>query len=251
MLAIEVGYLRASFHWRADKDSADEETLNVNTRIISCLNSHLILAGRNLLLSDLDSTTVSNFMAAFVHLNCRHSFNTGRQVDLPNTKYLIPETELYEALQVQRRRLVQWAQPVKSAEADKREALRANLSESLSKLRAVVNAQPATEETETDSIALCSTVASINIQLQALSATRESELTFGVATPSQLNDVMSTIQSITSDTGSFAGPDDEILAENAENWGFIEGWNNTGRFTVTSLGSPGDSIISLKASAGL
>ena len=237
----------------ADKDSADEETLNVNTRIISCLNSHLILACRNLPLSALSPDSVKNIMAAFVHLNCRHSFNTGRQVDLPNTEYLIPETQLYETLQVQRRRLVQWCQPVPLVDAGKRETLQTELRATLSKLRAQVTGGDVSEETDVESIALCMTVASINAQRQALPPVPASELVSGVATPTELNDVMTTVQTITSDTGSFFGPDKEASAETAENWGFISGCSNVGRFTVTSLGvgNLGDSIVSIDASGGL
>ena len=106
--------------YREYKESDNEETLNTNTRIICCLHSHLILAYRNMPQAALDAGSVKSIMASFVHLNCRHSFNTGRQVDLPNTKYLIPETELYETLQVQRRRLVTWCQPQTGEGADDR-----------------------------------------------------------------------------------------------------------------------------------
>jgi hypothetical protein len=227
--------------YREYKDSTNEETLNVNTRVISCLHAHLILACRNLPLSELDSNSVKNVMASFVHLNCRHSFNTGRQVDLPTTKYVIPETALYETLQVQRRRLVQWCQPVGSANADKRAELQAEMSAALAQLDTRLE----------ERVSICVTIATLNAQIQALPMLQPGAHVSGVATPVQLNDVMTDIQAITSDTGSFAGPDKAASAETAENWGFISGWANPGRYTVTSLGGAGAEIVTVGAAAGL
>ena len=134
-------------------------------------------------------------MAAFVHLNCRHSFNTGRQIDLPNTEYLIPETSLYEVLQVQRRRLVQWCQPVPATATSTRATLQVELSAALKKLRMLgAEEQVVAEDIDARSIALCTTVASINAQLQTLPATPAAELASGIATPAQLNEVMTTVQ---------------------------------------------------------
>ena len=279
--------------YREYKDTANEETLNVNSQIICCLHSHLILAYRNMPLSSHDSSSVLSFMASFVHVNCRHSFNTGRHVDLPNTEYVIPETQLYEALQVQRRRLVNWCQPASlsdtdpgapepepapeaeaEAEAkavDKKVALEISLSDALSSLALLAadgKTADGTDATQEDSVALCHTIATLADQIKALPLPRpvkapspaEAEAAVsGVATAVQLSDVMTAIQTITSDTGSFAGPDKESSSETAENWGFIAGWNNSGRFTVTSLGKPKptdtcastSTIATVKSSAGL
>lgn len=239
--------------YREYHESSDEETLNMNTRIMCCLHGHLILATRNLPLSALNSTNVKHIMASFVHLNCRHSFNTGRHVDLPGTSYFIPETELYETLQCQRRRLVEWCQPVECSSAPRHESLKSEISTKLAELGSHV----ADETSDPDAVQaaiinLCNSIASLDEQLQALPAISASELAPGVASSLEMNDVMNAVQTITSDTGSFAGPDKHVSIETAENWGFIDGSANVGRFTVTSIGgSQSQDIVSVDASAGL
>ena len=52
--------------YREYKDSVNEETLNVNSQIICCLHAHLILAHRNVPLSEHNANTVKCVMASFV-----------------------------------------------------------------------------------------------------------------------------------------------------------------------------------------
>jgi hypothetical protein len=236
--------------YREYKDSTNEETLSMNTRIICCLHSHLILASRNLPLSALDTSGIKNIMASFVHLNTRHSFNTGRHVDLPTTEYLIPETSLYETLQVQRRHLIQWCQPLGFANADKQSALQVDMDAALAQLG--LHSTGSSEFTPEETVVLCTKIAAINAQMQALPTVQQQGVDgSGTASPAQLNDIMTDIQAITSDTGSFAGPDTAAAVETAENWGFISGWANCGRYTVTSHGGVGDEVLSVTADAGL
>ena len=174
-------------------------------------------------------------------------------MDLPNTEYVIPETQLYETLQVQRRRLVNWCgQSADSQSSDRRTPARARqeLREVISKLISLTASEkPRTDATDADVVALCRSVALLDVQ--ASSAQELPSFTDGIATQQELSDVMNSIQAITSDTGSFAGPDKDPSPETIENWGFVTGRNNTGRFTVTSLGNAFGEIQSAKPNAGI
>jgi hypothetical protein len=236
--------------YREYKDSANEETLNVNSQIICCLHSHLILAHRNIPLSEHDTNTVKSIMASFVHVNCRHSFNTGRQVDLPNTEYVIPETQLYETLQVQRRRLINWCGRSTGSESSHMQtAQQTKLDTALTTLSSLAAEDPRPDKFHSVAVALCKEITLLDAQVSSVLVQPS---TAGVATPAQLSDVMNSIQAITSDTGSFAGPDLQPSPETTENWGFISGWANPGRFTVTSQGkAPSEDIASAEPNAGL
>lgn len=254
LLALIKDY--SNTEYREYKDSADEATLNSNTRIMSCLHAHLILMMRNIKGDCSDSQSVQSvmaLMASFVHINCRHSFNTGRQLDLPDTKYFVPELQLYETLQVQRRRLVNWAQGTERVSTFRHTELTAAYAKLVSRIAAAGSGSQTIPDA--CSIALCREIASLGDISASPGASTASaaEAVASGATPSELNVVMSTVQRITSDTGSWTGSDKETSAETVENWGFLSGQENVGRFAVTSLGSVGDNncIASAESSEGL
>ncbi len=93
-------------------DTKDETTLDRNTKYICNLEAHALLCVRNASVEELDEAKVTSVTRGVIFLSTRHQWNRGL-LDLKGTRgtwdgWRVPETELYETLQVLRRRLVQW-----------------------------------------------------------------------------------------------------------------------------------------------
>eukprot|EP01083_Nonionella_stella_P030773 84290_1 len=77
-----------------------EEVVDENTKIACNLHAHLFLIYRNVPYEELSSKIVSTFLSSFIFLSTRHTWNM--------KALSVPETELFEAWQVQRRSVVKW-----------------------------------------------------------------------------------------------------------------------------------------------
>jgi hypothetical protein len=71
---------------------------------------------RNLNKNEMDLAASRTLIASFVYLTTRHTWNKATR---ENGRLLIPETELYELLQHQKRKLVEWCYELKQGELDK------------------------------------------------------------------------------------------------------------------------------------
>ena len=87
------------------KDASNEKLIDRNSRLACDLHAHQLLMYRNLHLEELDRTSATTLVGSFVYLTTRHTWN---KCTREAGRMLLPETELYELLQVQRRRLVQY-----------------------------------------------------------------------------------------------------------------------------------------------
>eukprot|EP01087_Luapelamoeba_hula_P004848 TRINITY_DN1482_c0_g1_i1.p1 TRINITY_DN1482_c0_g1~~TRINITY_DN1482_c0_g1_i1.p1 ORF type:complete len:4317 (-),score=602.49 TRINITY_DN1482_c0_g1_i1:51-13001(-) len=85
---------------KACEGKSDDKIVDENTRIACTMHAHLLLLYRNVPLSELSEAIVSTLLCAFIFLTTRHTWN---MLLLP-----VPETEVYELLQVQRRKLINW-----------------------------------------------------------------------------------------------------------------------------------------------
>jgi hypothetical protein len=85
---------------KACENKQDDKVVDENSRIACTLHAHLLLLYRNMHLDELDENVVSTLLCAFIFLATRHTWNM--------KLLLIPETELFELLQVVRRKLITW-----------------------------------------------------------------------------------------------------------------------------------------------
>jgi hypothetical protein len=95
-------YLRR-LHDQTQKDPNNEELIDRNSRLACDLHSHKLLLFRNLHVDDLNTSAVQTLVGSFVYLTTRHTWNKATR---EGGRLLMPETEIYELLQVQRRRIV-------------------------------------------------------------------------------------------------------------------------------------------------
>jgi hypothetical protein len=87
------------------KNPKDEELIDRNSRISCDLHAHLLLMYRNLTYAEMNPECVQALLGSFVFLTTRHTWNKATR---ETGRMLLPETELYELLQVQRRKLIRW-----------------------------------------------------------------------------------------------------------------------------------------------
>ena len=87
------------------KDPTNEKLIDRNSRLACDLHSHKLLLYRNYHTVDLTSSVGKTLVGSFVYLTTRHTWNKSTTEE---ARLGVPETELYELLQVMRRRLVNW-----------------------------------------------------------------------------------------------------------------------------------------------
>jgi uncharacterized membrane protein YgcG len=97
-------YLRKLDRQTSD-DPSNEALIDRNSRLASDLHAHKLLMFRNVRLEEMRPAVVKAIVGSFVFMTTRHTWN---KADRVAGRLLIPETQLYEVLQVQRRRLITW-----------------------------------------------------------------------------------------------------------------------------------------------
>ena len=107
-------YLLKLDHGVTDK-VGDEKLLDRNSRLACDLHAHQLLLFRNLHGTDFSSEKVKTIIGSFVFLTTRHTWNKSTR---QQGKLLIPETEIYEVLQVTRRKIVGWVHDQKQRVLD-------------------------------------------------------------------------------------------------------------------------------------
>ena len=97
----------------------DEELIDRNSRLSCDLHAHRLLLYRNVHLNELQSEKAEIcakvVIGSFVYLTTRHTWNKAAR---EQGRLLVPETELYELLQVMRRRLIRWVQSQRQGGVD-------------------------------------------------------------------------------------------------------------------------------------
>jgi len=89
---------------RQCENKDDDRVVDENTRLVCDIYSHVLVLFRNVTLAQMTCNIASAIMCSFVFLTTRHTWNMALLT--------IPETEIFEVLQVQRRRLIAWAHSV-------------------------------------------------------------------------------------------------------------------------------------------
>ncbi len=79
-----------------------------NTKMACSLHAHLLLIYRNVPFEDLSTDIVSTVLSSFVFLTTRHTWNL--------CLLDFCETEIYELLQVTRRKLLRWTRLCKQTD---------------------------------------------------------------------------------------------------------------------------------------
>lgn len=87
-------------------DPNNEKLIDRNSRLACDLHSHKLLLYRNYHEQDISPPIAMVLMGSFIYLTTRHTWNKSTLTE--SGRLTMPETELYELLQVQRRRLVTW-----------------------------------------------------------------------------------------------------------------------------------------------
>ena len=85
--------------------AGDEKLLDRNSRLACDIHAHQLLLFRNFHSTDLSIEKVKSIVGSFVFLTTRHTWNKATR---EKGKLLIPETEIYEVLQVTRRKIIGW-----------------------------------------------------------------------------------------------------------------------------------------------
>ena len=98
-----------------NKNPTDEKLINRNSRLACDLHSHKVLMYRNYHENDITPNVAKTLIGSFVYLTTRHTWN--KTTDEEN-RLQMPETELYELLQIQRRRLINWMTACKQGVLD-------------------------------------------------------------------------------------------------------------------------------------
>ena len=86
-------------------DPTNEELIDRNSKFACDLHSHKLLLYRNHTESELNERVAKVLLGSFIYLTTRHTWNKATK---EGARLKMPETELYELLQVQRRKLVTW-----------------------------------------------------------------------------------------------------------------------------------------------
>ena len=98
----------------------DEALIDRNSRLSCDLHAHRLLLYRNVHLDELETEesqgVVTTTLSSFLYLTTRHTWNKAARA---HGKLLVPEHELYELLQVIRRRMIRWVQHQPQGGVDK------------------------------------------------------------------------------------------------------------------------------------
>ncbi len=118
------------------ENKVSERIVDDNTKIACTLHAHLLLLYRNVLLRDMTEDNVSTLLSSFIFLTTRHTWNMlllpipvgfvfclarRRVACLTCSLYRVvarQETEMFEILQVQRRKLTAWLHAASQAQLD-------------------------------------------------------------------------------------------------------------------------------------
>lgn len=84
------------------KDPTNEKLIDRNSRLSCDLHSHKLLLYRNFHVIDYTPTVAKNVLGSFVYLTTRHTWNKSTA---EGKRLQMPETQIYELLQVSRRRM--------------------------------------------------------------------------------------------------------------------------------------------------
>lgn len=87
------------------KNPNNEKTIDRNSRLACDLHAHKLLAYRNYHEVDFDPSIAKSLIGSFIYLTTRHTWN---KTIVTGERLQVPETELYEILQISRRRVVNW-----------------------------------------------------------------------------------------------------------------------------------------------
>eukprot|EP01038_Epipyxis_sp_PR26KG_P004031 gene4031-5768_t len=87
------------------KDPNNERLIDRNSRLACDIHSHKLLFYRNYHPEDITNDVAKTLVGGFVYLTTRHTWNKSTT---EGARLSMPETELYELLQISRRRLVEW-----------------------------------------------------------------------------------------------------------------------------------------------
>ncbi|CAK9002314.1 Calmodulin, partial [Durusdinium trenchii] len=98
------------------RDPTDEDLIRRNSRLSCDLHAHKLLLCRNIPGDELSAEVAQILVGSFICLTTRHSWNLTKR---ERGRLLIPEFQLYEVLQVQRRNLVNWCRNLRQGELDR------------------------------------------------------------------------------------------------------------------------------------
>ena len=119
MLGLLLGWYQKLVRECAAGDN--EEMLDRNTRHMCNLHAHMLLCIRSALPEELNEERVTVVVRGIIFLSTRHQWNRN-QLDAKSSTtwegWRIPETELYEVIQVLRRKLVGWLRTAAQVELD-------------------------------------------------------------------------------------------------------------------------------------
>lgn len=87
------------------EDPSNEALIDRNSSLACDLHSHKLLLYRNYDIDSITPNVAKTLLGSFVYLTTRHTWNKSTK---EGARLKMPETELYELLQTQRRRLVTW-----------------------------------------------------------------------------------------------------------------------------------------------
>jgi hypothetical protein len=121
-------YLR-KLDQQTTKDPANEKLIDRNSRLACDLHSHKLLMHRNVTTALMTPRAAKTLLGSFVYLTTRHTWNKATKTEAGRLQ--VPETELYELLQVQRRRQIAWASSCRQGQLDEVMQTALQLSSSL------------------------------------------------------------------------------------------------------------------------
>ena len=98
------------------KSPDDEVLINRNARLACDLHAHRLLLYRNVRRSEMSEQVSTVILSSYIYLTTRHTWNKANRSE---GRMVLPETELYELLTVQRRNLVQYANALEQRPLDR------------------------------------------------------------------------------------------------------------------------------------
>lgn len=97
------------------RDPSNEQLIDRNSRLAADLHAIKILFHRNTKPEEYTDVTARALIGSFVFLTTRHTWNKAMR---STGRILVPETELYEVLQIQRRRLIYYCRSLQQGPLD-------------------------------------------------------------------------------------------------------------------------------------
>ena len=85
-------------------DPTNEKLISRNSKLACDIHAHKFIIYRNYLNKDYSASVVKTIIGSFLYLTTRHTWNKSVEA----STLLVPEVEMYEALYVVRRRVVNW-----------------------------------------------------------------------------------------------------------------------------------------------